>query len=128
MGKWVRGSNFDFVGCNIFVWENFRKRAMESEFFVGMFLLETYFWMMEKGIEKNLLILSSMNMKDLETWWMIKKLPKHIEHFVKSVCVCVFFCFFFLNIVMEKNKNRRAVERICNFLVVSFFGNCDGEK
>jgi hypothetical protein len=128
LGKWVRGSNFDFVGRNIFVWEQFRKRAMESEFFVKMFLLETYFWMMEKGIEKNLLILSSMNMKDLETWWMIKKLPKEIEHFIKSVCVCVFFCIFFLNIVMEKNKNRRVVERICNLLVVLFFGNCDGEK
>jgi hypothetical protein len=40
---------------------------MESDFFVGMFLLETYFLMIGKGLENNLFILSSMNMKDLET-------------------------------------------------------------
>jgi hypothetical protein len=98
-----------FVQHNIFVWEHFRKRVMESEFFVGMLLLETYFWMIGKGFEKNLVILSSMNMKDLETWWMMKKLPKR-DWTCCQKCTHVFFCFFFLKIVMEKNKNRRVVK------------------
>jgi hypothetical protein len=59
---------------------------------------------------------------------MMKELPKDIEHFVNSVCVYVFFCFFFLKIVMERNRNRRVVERICNLFVVLFLGNCDEEK
>jgi hypothetical protein len=62
---------------------------------------------------------------------MMEKLPKEIEHFVKNVCMLVvLFIYFLIKIVMERSKNKRAMERICKFLLLFllFLGNFDGKK
>ncbi len=87
------------------------------------------------GTWKSLSILLSENIKMLEhfimyehesawiffkcEWW--KSFQNRLSILSKMyVCLCYFFIDFLLKIVMERSKDKRAMERICNFCCCFF--------